>query len=323
LALGLAACGGSGAQSDAAGPDAPFLDRPPTVDAPTTDAAAFDGPGYDAPLDAAPADGARDGGSADAPAGPLHVIGFGDSVTVGFCASPGDDYISLLVRNDDTRYPDFAGRDLASHFASVTVNNAAHNGWTSCSYSVAMINDLLAADPLVTQPTIVLITLGGNDLIHDYNCTAPHECATYCATLAQATPWAANFRTRMDGFINAFKTAVPSAHIFLANIYDPSDGVGDAANAPIPLPPWPDFEAILALYNQTLAQIATDTGATLVDLHTPLLGHGYHYDDPQNAYYHPADPTYWYCSNLEDPNDRGYRGIRAAFWAAIAPVLGL
>jgi hypothetical protein len=29
--------------------------------------------------------------------------------------------------------------------------------------------------------------------------------------------------------------------------------------------------------------------------------------------YRPADPTYWYGINLEDPNDRGYDAVRRLF----------
>jgi len=43
---------------------------------------------------------------------PVVLLGLGDSVTAGYGAAPGRSYFELLARNDDTLYPDMAGRDL-------------------------------------------------------------------------------------------------------------------------------------------------------------------------------------------------------------------
>jgi len=59
----------------------------------------------------------------------------------------------------------------------------------------------------------------------------------------------------------------------------------------------------------------------VVDVHGALVGHGLHCRDEQHAHYHPADPTYWYFVNLEDPNRRGYDAIRRAFLLEMIRVL--
>jgi lysophospholipase L1-like esterase len=254
----------------------------------------------------------------------VHVLGFGDSVTVGYCASPGKSYVELLIENDDDDYPDYAGRDLSSIFGSVTDNNKAINGSTSCDYSEELIRGAVRQDQDTSKPTILLITLGGNDLIHDYSCANPRECHAYCADLADAEIYAANYKQRMIEFINAIDDEVEGPlFTFIGNIYDPTDGVGDIENASIPLPDWPDGIDVLALYNTTIAEIAAETGSHLVDVHGAMMGHGIHYNDQSHPNYSADDPSYWYCANLEDPNDKGYSAIRDAYWEKIETVLQL
>jgi hypothetical protein len=87
--------------------------------------------------------------------------------------------------------------------------------------------------------------------------------------------------------------------IFLANIYDPTDGVGDLENAPLPLPPWPDGLAALGRFNRHLAEAAAARPHVhLVDLHAAFLGHGFHCHDRRLPHYRPADPHYWYFDTL-------------------------
>lgn len=265
----------------------------------------------------------------------LHVAGFGDSVTDGFCSTAGHDYVSLLIDNDDALYPEWTGKDLTSHFESVTLTNGAVSGSTSCDYTAngirSYIQDYLANNPFDADLTAVVITLGGNDLIEPYGCSGSSDCAAFCSTAAQAAPWSDNYEARMIEFLNVFKQEIPgNVELFIATIYDPTDEVGDIENADITsggqtynLPAWPDGPTILDMYNAKVANIATATGAHVVDMRSAMLGHGIHHDDPSNPYYDASDPTYWYCQNLEDPNDLGYHAIRQAFWNEIATTLGL
>lgn len=255
----------------------------------------------------------------------LHVVGFGDSVTAGFCAYTGYGYVDLLVQNKDADYPEYKKRDLTHHYGDVILNNRAISGTTSCDYTASAIRAAIGSESIPdADQTVVLTTLGGNDLIHDYSCNNPHECSAYCSTLADAQSYAANYKARMKTFFDVFKTELPNTEIFLANIYDPTDGVGDIENAPIPLPPWPDGLEVLALYNQTISELAAeDEHVHLVDMRAAMFGHGMHHDDPANPGYDAADPSYWYCYNLEDPNERGYHEIRSMFWERISQVLSI
>ena len=88
--------------------------------------------------------------------------------------------------------------------------------------------------------------------------------------------------------------------IFLADIYDPSDGVGDPASAW--LPDWPDCMAIHRAYNEAIRRCAgKHKSVHVVPMHAEFLGHGIHCTQPWRAHYRSDDPHYWYAGNLEDP----------------------
>jgi len=105
--------------------------------------------------------------------------------------------------------------------------------------------------------------------------------------------------------------------IFLADIYDPSDEVGDPASAS--LPDWPDCLAIHRAYNQAIRRAAEKhksvhmCGCTRSSSATASTAR-----KPWREHYHANDPHYWYACNLEDPNERGYDAIRRLFLVAIA-----
>ncbi len=76
---------------------------------------------------------------------------------------------------------------------------------------------------------LVVMTSGGNDLIHSYGRSPARECAMYGATLAQAEPWIAAFRTRLGVIFDKIAACFPGGcEIYIGDIYDPTDGVGDA-----------------------------------------------------------------------------------------------
>ncbi|HSG70702.1 MAG TPA: hypothetical protein VLA12_09830 [Planctomycetaceae bacterium] len=157
---------------------------------------------------------------------------------------------------------------------------------------------------------VVVATIGGNDVIHMYGRTPPREGAMYGATLEQAKPWIENFEQRLNRILDAIAAKFPGGyHIFLANIYDPTDGIGDTFNAG--LPAWPEGLDVLKAYNDVIERTCESRDdTTLIDIHTEFMGHGIHSRQFWRSFYHSDDPGYWYYDNLEDPNDRGYDAIR-------------
>lgn len=242
---------------------------------------------------------------------PVQLVGIGDSVTAGFGALPGHSYFEMLVTNPADETGGMYGINLRRVLPSLRVLNLAVSGTTSLQHETDQISQLEACSPEVFG--FVVMTTGGNDLIHDYGRSPPREGAMYGATLQQAQPWINAFDARLDRILARIEANFPGGcRIFLANIYDPTDGVGDIDRAGLPL--WPDGLRILAAYNRILEEHARRRPEVrLVNLHDAFLGHGLHCTQPWQNHYRRADPHYWYFTNLEDPNDRGYDAIRRLF----------
>ena len=140
----------------------------------------------------------------------------------------------------------------------------------------------------------------------------------YGADWEKARPWIDNFQQRLDLMISQIEVRFPGGcQIFLANIYDPTDGAGDIERTG--LPGWNDGMKILNAYNDIIRHCADKhPNVHLVDFHSAFLGHGIHCAQFWTKHFDWKDPHYWYFVNLEDPNERGYDVIRRLFLIEIA-----
>ena len=249
---------------------------------------------------------------------PVLLLGLGDSITAGFGASEGLSYFERLVTNPPQEFSDMKGINLTAVLPNLTAENRSVSGSTSLEHLEYQIKRLKRADARTLG--LVVMTTGGNDLIHNYGRTPPREGAMYGATMEQAKPWIAAFEKRLDTMIRQIEACFPGGcHIFLANIYDPTDGVGDIENAG--LPAWKDGREILSAYNRVIDGCARKYDSVhLVNIHDTFLGHGIHCAQPWSRHFQIRDPHYWYYTNLEDPNDRGYDAIRRLFLREMARV---
>lgn len=252
---------------------------------------------------------------------PVVLLGLGDSITDGFGASEGRGYFDMLANAPKGDDPAMAGLSLSRVLPRLKVHNLAMSASTSIEHLNYQVAKLPAFAPDVFG--IVCITSGGNDCIHDYGQSPPRDGAMYGATIDQARPCIASYEKRLAAILDGVDKAFPGGcAVFLANIYDPTDGVGDIENCGLPLPRWPDGAKVLTEMNAAIERtIAARENVHLVDIRTAFLGHGIHCRDKRNPYYHPDDPSYWYYENLEDPNDIGYDAVRRLFLAKIAETL--
>jgi len=243
-------------------------------------------------------------------------VGLGDSVTAGFGARKGYSYFDRLAKNPADEFPEMNGICLASIFPKFQSLNLSVSGSTSSEVPSRQLNSLPTNAPDVLG--IVVMTTGGNDIIHNYGHTPSREEAMYGASLDEAKPWVENFRRRMDSTLEQINSRFPGGcEIFLADIFDPTDGLGDADRAGLPV--WKDSMQVLAAYNAVIRHAAdTHPNVHVVDVHAAFLGHGIHCTQFWQAYFDWRDPHYWYYTNLEDPNERGYDVIRRLFLLEIA-----
>jgi lysophospholipase L1-like esterase len=242
----------------------------------------------------------------------VRLVGIGDSITAGLGAdSPATSFFQRLIENPRDEYPDMRDICLARVLPNLEYVNLAVSGTTSQEHHALIADRLEMHDPEVFG--LVVMTTGGNDLIHSYGRMPPRECAMYGATLLQAEPWIEAFRQRLEVMLDLIESRFPGGcEIYLGDIYDPTDGVGDAPS--VFLPDWADGLAIHARYNQIIAQSAdARPHVHRVPLYETFLGHGSHCRQFWRATYVRDDPYYWFWDNVEDPNDRGHDAIRRAF----------
>lgn len=246
----------------------------------------------------------------------VRLIGLGDSITAGLgAASPDHTFFNRLFENPSDEFADMQGVCLSQVIPNMEFENLAISGSTSMEHLQTIEQRLLLQSPSTFG--LVVMTTGGNDLIHSYGKSPPRECAMYGATLEQAEPWIDSFRKRRDRMHAIVNTRFPGGcEIFIADIYDPTDGVGDAPS--VYLPHWPDGLYIHARYNQAINQFAdSHENVHVVPLHKTFLGHGSHCHQFWRSTYVSEDPNYWYYDNIEDPNDRGCDAIRRVFLNSI------
>jgi lysophospholipase L1-like esterase len=247
---------------------------------------------------------------------PILFVGLGDSVTAGFGARKGYSYFDRLEKNPADEFAELNGLCLASVFPNLQFTNLAVSGSTSSEVTQRQLGPLPTNSPGVFG--IVVMTTGGNDLIHNYGRTTPREEAMYGASVEEAKPWVDNFSRRLNGTLTQIESRFPGGcEIFLANIFDPTDGGGDAETAG--LPAWKDSVNILDAYNAAIRHAAeNDHHVHVVDVHQAFLGHGIHCTQFWRDHFDWHDPHYWFFYNLEDPNERGYDVIRRLYLTEIA-----
>lgn len=246
----------------------------------------------------------------------IRVVGLGDSVTAGFGAdTPEHAFFRRLIANSDESDPAMVEVCLSKVLPNLEFENLAVSGSTSADCLESLRDRLEPSEPGVFG--LVILTTGGNDLIHSYGRNPPKECAMYGASVAQATPWIDAFRTRLETILDTIDSRFPGGcEVFLGDIYDPTDGVGDAPS--VYLPQWPDGLAIHARYNAVITEVASARpNVHVVPLHRTFLGHGSHCRQFWRPTYRREDPHYWYFDNIEDPNDRGHDAIRRVFLNSI------
>lgn len=250
---------------------------------------------------------------------PVVLLGLGDSVTQGLGASPGHTYFQRLVKNPTDDSSDLEGLCLSRVIPHLETLNLAISGTTSRECVDHQLPQLM---PYHSETYgIVVITTGGNDVIHNYGRTPPREGAMFGAKSAEIGEWVKNFDRRLETIASHVRKAFPGGcHLFVGNIYDPTDGDGNIEHAG--LPSWPEGLQVLAAYNEVLQRFADrHADVTLIDLRGEFLGHGIHCTHFWHRHYCSEDPSYWYWDNLEDPNDRGYDAIRRLQLIQMARVL--
>jgi lysophospholipase L1-like esterase len=230
-----------------------------------------------------------------------HYVALGDSISIDdYSGGAGRGGASLLHRNRDDDFPEWRGRDLLTVDSGTTFTLLATDGATTRTLLDAQLPRLAALAP---RPTIVTVTIGGNDLLGAYGDTAAAREVIVRVRDAVARALA------MVG-----TSLAPGGRVVVGTVYDPSDGTGDARR--LGLPPWDDAVALLAELNASLRSVAAEHGAVVAEVAERFAGHGLAAGDPTRREARPAERALWFC-NLIEPNAWGAGGVREAFWDAL------
>ncbi len=237
-------------------------------------------------------------------ASPTHYVALGDSISIDdYSGGPGCGGASLLFANRDDDFPEWRGHDLLSADRDTRFSLLATDGATVRTLLDKQLPRLKGLRP---RPTLVTVTIGGNDLLGAYGDTgaARRVIVRVQAALARAVP-------EIAGLL------APSGRIVVGTVYDPSDGTGDAVQ--LGLPSWPDGVAVIEELNAVLREVAACHGATVAEIAEHFRGHGLLAGDPAQPDPRPAVRDLWFC-HLIEPNAWGAGGVREAFWTATHPV---
>ena len=236
------------------------------------------------------------------------VVVLGDSISAG--AGAGGErfvYHALLVSNDDSTYPDEASTDLESLTGGeVEVVDVSRGG--ARSRNLPGQTDAVASR--LTLPasghTVVVLTIGGNDLQSAIGGGDP--------TGRLLTEALANIRAMVEFFQDPGRFPDGSS-IYLANVYDPSDGVARIATCFFGLS-LPQLVSALDVWSERYMELGREMGFAVVDTLGAFHGHGPHSSDMSNPFYDAEDPTMWF-SDCIHPNPRGHHELRRLFYEAM------
>jgi lysophospholipase L1-like esterase len=220
-----------------------------------------------------------------------------------YAGGPGRGAASLLFRNRNEDFPEWAGRDIATRAPDARFLPLATDGATSATVRYAQVPRL---KDLGVRPSLVTLTVGGNDLLQAFGSEeAAHAARRALWENGQAL--LADLRLLLE----------PGAPVVIGAIYDPSDGTGDTNR--LGIPPWPGALEWIARFNETLRALAAEHGALVADLHAHFLGHGLRAGNPAQTDARPRERDLWYCGVVE-PNAWGAGEIRRVFWSVLEAV---
>jgi lysophospholipase L1-like esterase len=198
---------------------------------------------------------------------------------------------SLLARNDDYVWPEFAGRDLVTISPGIDCRFVARDGATTESVLDSQVDALRGIDP--GGEALVTLTAGGNDLL----------------ALIGATDRAGQVGVRvvldnLDAILGVVRDRLPRAMVLVANVYDPTDGTGDLEGTRLR----PQEMRWLGDCNAGVERLCRQRGARLIDLHRHFAGHG------RSA---PAAKRWYWTGSLIEPGMMGASEIRRLWLAAV------
>lgn len=206
---------------------------------------------------------------------------------------------SLFFRNDDDRWPAFAGRDLVSACPGIRHVDLTVDGATTLSTLQSQV-PRIPSD--LAGPVLVTVTAGGNDLVGllDADLNRP----TGIAHAVDQNP-VEEISHRLARVADELRTRLSEPTILLGTVYDPSDGTADLGDGVVR----EEALGMLHAFNERVREIAGAAGATLIPIHDRFLGHGL--TEPN------VDERWYWRHMIIEPSARGASEVRRLWLEAM------
>ncbi|MBK6687186.1 MAG: hypothetical protein IPG45_22140 [Deltaproteobacteria bacterium] len=334
-----------GANLDAAAPDAAGQDAGIPADAgpsgigPTCFPAIWDpntvGPNYD---QFAPQVGSHClGTNHQTITGVERVVFLGDSVTVGTPPTPSDQYYrSRLAERLATHFGLMPPSDVWERASLVngTALVQSSGDFASCAKWGARTDDLIEDNSQMLdcfpeserhKRTLVVMTIGGNDIAAITKAGAPSGGKTYVEVEAMTQEFVQKLRDAVH-WLKDDPTLFPNGvDVIFSNMYEFTDATGDVTSCPAAGlagfdEPWSnpqDLEHLVVWANEQFMQIAVETQTDLIMMLEHFCGHGYHNDDPNGRCYRGTNTERWFDLSCIHPNPAGHQVIADMFMAVV------
>jgi lysophospholipase L1-like esterase len=206
---------------------------------------------------------------------------------------------SLLHRNDDERFPELAGEDLATREPGIAFANFSEDGATVPDVYAEQLDRLEEATADVRgEQVLVTLTVGGNDLLHAL-------MSRPTASLMKAK--ARDIVDATAALVGHIAELVPGSRLLLTTVCDPSDGTGHAPGV------LEDDRAMpleyLETFNDALRRLAARTSnAAVADAYAAFRGHGV------TA---PEGERWYFRRSLIEPGLVGASELRRVWWELV------
>jgi len=205
---------------------------------------------------------------------------------------PGLGAASLLYRNDDEAWPEFRAQDLRTLCPGLEFDTLAEDGCRTAGVLDRQLPRLGGGD---ARPTLVTLTVGGNDLLQLLGSGQPPERAH-----------ADDVVRRIEQILDRLGELLPHRTVLLGTVYDPSDGGSMIMGIPL----GPAERAVLDRVNDGIRTLAKSREQViLADIHAHFHGHGVSAPTPER----------WYWRHMIiEPSARGASEVRRLWLEALA-----
>lgn len=198
---------------------------------------------------------------------------------------------SLLYRNDQNLFPEFAGQDLVTlcpgiRYVNLAVDGATCDDLLSDSW-VRAIKSEPKSQPLVT------LTLGGNDLLHAFRISHGRDSKNLVTEFEKV-------QKQYEKVLRYIRKQLPTCLLVLTTVFDPTDGTGVLPSAAQPYESNLPIE-FLDKFNSYVHAFGGTESLLIADVHHHFFGHGALCGSTDNFWYwkpSPIEPSYIGASEI-------------------------